>query len=264
MTRTDWLVPRNDGRAHLDADPTATPGAPGDRQRTEAAIPPLLEKLRQLQARLWAEGSRSVLVVLQGLDASGKDGTISHVFRGLNPLGTRVAAFKAPSAEELGHDFLWRVHARCPSAGEIAIFNRSHYEDVLIVRVHGLVAEHVWRRRYAHINAFEALLGDAGTSIVKILLHVSKEEQLERLERRRDDPSKRWKLNEDDFVERSFWDDYVAAFDEMLSMTSTEVAPWHVVPADHKWYRDWAVSTILVDVLTAMDPRYPDEPAVRP
>jgi PPK2 family polyphosphate:nucleotide phosphotransferase len=220
--------------------------------------------LRELQSRLWAEGSRSVLVVLQGIDASGKDGTISRVFRGLNPLGTRVAAFKAPSVEELGHDFLWRVHARCPSAGEIAIFNRSHYEDVLAVRVHGLVAEQIWRRRYAHINAFEALLEDAGTSMVKILLHVSKEEQLARLEKRRDDPSKRWKLNEDDLVERTFWDDYAAAFEEMLSRTSTETAPWHVVPADHKWYRDWAVSTILVDVLTAMDPRYPLEPAVRP
>ena len=160
--------------------------------------------------------------MLQGLDASGKDGTISRVFRGLNPLGTRVAAFKAPSVEELGHDFLWRVHARCPSAGEIAIFNRSHYEDVLVVRVHGLVPEPVWRRRYAHINAFEALLADAGTSVVKILLHVSKAEQLERLEKRRDDPSKRWKLNEDDLAERALWDDYVAAFDEMLSKTSTK------------------------------------------
>jgi PPK2 family polyphosphate:nucleotide phosphotransferase len=258
MTRSRWLVPPGAKAARMDDDPAATPGAPGDRQATEMAIPPLLELLRELQARLWAEGSRSLLVVLQGLDASGKDGTISRVFRGLNPLGTRVAAFRAPSVEELGHDFLWRVHARCPSAGEIAIFNRSHYEDVLAVRVHDLVPEPVWRRRYAHINAFEALLADAGTTLVKVLLHVSKQEQLERLERRRDDPSKRWKLNADDLVERTYWDDYVAAFDEMLSTTSTRAAPWYVVPADHKWYRDWAVSTILVDVLTTMDPRYPE------
>ena len=264
MTRARWLVPRGLGHAYRDGDPAALTGAPGDRLATEAAIPPLLERLRELQTHLWAEGTRSVLVVLQGLDAAGKDGTISRVFRGLNPLGTRVAAFKAPSEEERGHDFLWRVHARCPSAGEIAIFNRSHYEDVLVVRVHALVPEHTWRGRFAHINAFESMLADAGTSVVKILLHVSKEEQLTRLEARRDDPSKRWKLNVDDFVEREFWDDYTAAFDEMLKRTSTQVAPWYLVPADRKWYRDWAVSTILVDVLTAMDPRYPGEPAVHP
>ena len=263
MTRARWLVPEGLGHAYRDGDPASLPGVPGDRLATEAAIPPLLEQLRELQARVWAEGTRSVLVVLQGLDAAGKDGTISRVFRGLNPLGTRVAAFRAPSEEERGHDFLWRVHARCPSAGEIAIFNRSHYEDVLVVRVHALAPEHLWRRRYSHINAFEAMLADGGTSVVKVLLHVSKEEQLARLEARRDDPSKRWKLKVDDFAEREFWDDYTAAFDEMLKRTSTEIAPWYLVPADRKWYRDWAVSTILVDVLKEMDPRYPER-AVHP
>ena len=198
-----------------------------------------------------------MLVVLQGIDASGKDGTISHVFRGLNPLGTTARAFKAPSLDELAHDFLWRVHARCPAAGEIAIFNRSHYEDVLVVRVHRLVPAATWQRRYQRINEFESLLADASTTVVKLFLHVSKEEQAKRFEERRADRTKQWKLNEADLAERSLWDEYEAAFEDMLAQTSTIGAPWYVVPADHKWYRNWVVSTILIDVLTDLDPRYP-------
>jgi PPK2 family polyphosphate:nucleotide phosphotransferase len=257
MARAIWQVEPGASVELREHDAAATDGAPGDRSATNAAIPPLHEALLDLHNRLWAEGSRSVLVVLQGIDASGKDGTISHVFGGLNPLGTRVAVFKVPTAEELAHDFLWRVHARCPAAGEIGIFNRSHYEDVLAVRVHHLVSEATWRSRYGHINEFEALLGDAGTTVVKLFLHVSKKEQRKRLDQRLSDPTKRWKFQDADLAERALWDDYTAAFEEMLSRTSTATAPWYVVPADHKWYRNWAVSTILTDVLAELDPRYP-------
>jgi PPK2 family polyphosphate:nucleotide phosphotransferase len=241
-----------------ERDAGSTLGAPGDKGATVAVMPDLLGTMLELQGRLWAERTRSVLVVLQGIDASGKDGTISHVFRGLNPLGTKVAAFVEPSVEERAHDFLWRVHARCPGAGEVGIFNRSHYEDVLAARVHHLVDEAVWRARYGHINNFESLLHDAGTTVVKLFLHVSKHEQGRRLEARRDDPSKRWKFQDSDVRERARWDDYVPAFEDMLAATSTTSAPWYVVPADHKWYRNWVVSTILVEVLTSMDPRYPE------
>jgi PPK2 family polyphosphate:nucleotide phosphotransferase len=257
MGRTNWQVEPGASVELKGDDAASTAGAPGDRAATDAAIPAMHEALFGLQDRLWAASTGSVLVVLQGIDASGKDGTISHVFRGLNPLGTKVAAFKVPSAEELAHDFLWRVHARCPAAGEIGIFNRSHYEDVLAVRVHRLVSEATWRARYGRINEFESLLGDAGTTVVKLFLHVSKKEQLKRLDGRVANPAKRWKLRESDIAERALWDDYRAAFCEMLTRTSTSTAPWYVVPADHKWYRNWVVSTILLDVLTEMDPRYP-------
>ena len=203
MTRGSWQVSPGSHVTLRDHDASATPGAPGDRAATERASPAMHEVLGELQDRLWAEGSRSVLVVLQGIDASGKDGTIGHVFRGLNPLGTKVSAFKEPSAEEEAHDFLWRVHARCPSTGEIAIFNRSHYEDVLVVRVHHLVNEATWRARYDHINAFESLLCDAGTTVVKLFLHLSKKEQLKRLDERLADPTKRWKFEDGDLAERA-------------------------------------------------------------
>jgi PPK2 family polyphosphate:nucleotide phosphotransferase len=212
----------------------------------------LQERLADLQSRLWAEARQSVLVVLQGIDTAGKDGTISHVFRGLNPIGLRVASFKEPTAEELAHDFLWRVHARCPAAGEIAIFNRSHYEDVLTVRVHKLVAPRVWQARYGHINAFESLLHDAGTTLVKLFLHISKGEQGKRLEQRLADPAKAWKVKQSDFEDRRLWTAYEGAFEDMLEKTSTDVAPWYVVPADHKWHRNWVVSNILLETLEAM------------
>jgi PPK2 family polyphosphate:nucleotide phosphotransferase len=238
-------------------DPSSTPGAPGDRAATEAALPALEAQLAELQDRLWAEARRSLLVVLQAMDAGGKDGTIKHVFQGVNPQGTRVAAFKVPTPRELAHDFLWRVHAVTPAAGEIAIFNRSHYEDVLVPRVHGTIDEREWRKRYGNIRDFEALLVAAGTTIVKLFLHVSKEEQRARLEERMDQPNKRWKLEPADFAERRYWDDYRRAYEDAITETSTDHAPWRVVPANHKWYRNWAVSTILVGVLDQMGPAYP-------
>jgi len=258
MARAFWQVAAGTAVELKERDAGSTAGAPGDRAVTDAAIAGMHEALLGLQTRLWAEGTRSVLVVLQGIDASGKDGTIAHVFRGLNPLGTKVASFKEPSPEERAHDFLWRVHARCPAAGEFGIFNRSHYEDVLAARVRKHVDETTWRARYAHINEFESQLNDAGTTVVKLFLHVSKREQRRRLDERLADPMKRWKFKESDVADRAQWDDYRDAFDEMLTKTSTATAPWYVVPADHKWYRNWVVSTILVEGLTEIDPHFPN------
>jgi PPK2 family polyphosphate:nucleotide phosphotransferase len=253
-----WRV-RPGAKVRLHArDPASTAGAPGDRAATEQALLPLHDELFALQDRLWAESTRSLLVVLQGLDASGKDGTIRHVFRGVNPQGTTVSSFKQPTREEQAHDFLWRVHRRTPGAGEIGVFNRSHYEDVLVVRVHGLVPEPVWRARYDRINAFEQLLAHGGTTVIKCFLHVSFEEQGRRLRARLDDPRKRWKASPADFAERALWDDYQRAYTDALERTSTDTAPWYVVPADHKWYRNWAVSQVLLHTLESMDPRYPD------
>ena len=238
-------------------DTRSTDGAPGGKKETDAASKDLYGKLAALQERLYAEGERSLLVVLQALDAGGKDGTIKHVFRGLNPAGSKVVSFKVPSKEEASHDFLWRVHAKAPAQGDVVVFNRSHYEDVLIVRVHDLVPEEVGRPRYGFINDFEATLAAAGTRIVKLFLHISKEEQAERFQARLDDPTKHWKFRKGDLDERARWDDYTAAFEEALTRTSTEHAPWHVIPADRKWYRNWAVGRILVETLEEMDPQYP-------
>jgi PPK2 family polyphosphate:nucleotide phosphotransferase len=226
----------------------------------EAAGPALdeqLERLTDLQDRLWAEGKRAVLVVLQGIDAAGKDGTIKKVMTAFNPQGCPVTSFKVPSSEELAHDYLWRVHKAVPRRGEIGIFNRSHYEEVLIVRVHGLVPRSVWRSRYDEINAFEAHLAANGTTIVKFFLSISKDEQRERFQARYDDPTKRWKFSMGDLDERERWDDYQAAFDDALSKTSTDVAPWYVIPADRKWFRNLAVATILADTMAGLEPRYP-------
>jgi PPK2 family polyphosphate:nucleotide phosphotransferase len=241
-------------------DPRATPGAPGGKKETTATLDDLGDRLAGLQERLYAESSQSLLVVLQAMDAGGKDGTVKHVFAGANPQGVRVTSFKQPTPEELAHDFLWRIHAATPHHGYIGIFNRSHYEDVLIARVHELVEESVWRGRYRHINHFEALLRDAGTRVVKLFLHISREEQAERLQARLDDPEKRWKFQRGDLAERERWDDYMAAYEEAIARTSTEHAPWYVVPADRKWFRNWAVSRIVIETLEDMDPRYP-EPA---
>ncbi|MEY2420722.1 MAG: hypothetical protein QOI95_789 [Acidimicrobiaceae bacterium] len=252
-----WLV--SDERFDLSSvDAASTAGAPGDKAKTNAALGELTDQLCSLQERLWAEGKRAVLVVLQGLDTSGKDGTVAHVFRGVNPLGLRITSFKAPSEEERRHDFLWRVHRATPAAGEIGIFNRSHYEDVLIVRVHGWVPEAAWRARYGAISDFERHLVEAGTTIVKCWLHISPEEQVKRLRARIEDPAKRWKFNTDDLEERKRWHSYMAAAEDMLRQTSSTAAPWYVVPADHKWYRNWLVSRILTETLAAMDPKYPE------
>ncbi|MEZ5102319.1 MAG: polyphosphate kinase 2 family protein [Thermoleophilia bacterium] len=230
------------------------------KDEAEQRVADAIAELAPLQNRLWAESTRAVLVVLQGMDAAGKDGTIRRIFTGLNPQGCRVASFKAPTPTELDHDYLWRVHAVCPARGEIGIFNRSHYEDVAVVRVHELVPEATWRRRFRHIREFERTLAEEGTAIVKIFLHISKEEQRERLQARLDDPEKRWKFRLGDLDDRKRWDDYQAAYEEAISETSTEWAPWHVVPADRKWVRDVVVSHLLVDTLKGLDPRLP-EPA---
>ena len=216
-----------------------------------------VERLGALQMKLAAEATRAVLVVLQGMDASGKDGTIRHVFTGVNPQGCRVVSFDVPTKNELAHDYLWRVHAQCPTRGEIAIFNRSHYEDVVAVRVRGLVPKRVWKRRYEHIRGFERMLTDEGTTVLKIFLQVSRDEQGLRLQERLDDPEKRWKFRAGDLDDRKLWDDYMAAYEDAIRETSTEWAPWFVVPADHNWVRNLAVAEILVDALDRLHLQLP-------
>lgn len=244
-----------------DVDPDATPGY--DKAAGRARTEELRAELERLQELLYADHRHKLLVVLQAIDAGGKDGTIRAVFEGVNPQGVRVASFKKPSDDELAHDYLWRVHQHTPAFGEIVIFNRSHYEDVLVVRVHDLVPEKQWRRRYDHITAFEQMLVDEGTVIRKFLLHISKDEQRERQQERIDNPAKRWKFSKADLVEREHWDDYMAAFEEMVQRTSTDDAPWYVIPANHNWYRDLVVTEVLVEALQAMDLRYPDpEPGI--
>jgi PPK2 family polyphosphate:nucleotide phosphotransferase len=241
-------------------DPASTPGIKGGQDVALAALAGDHKELAGWQDRLWAEAKRSLLIVLQGMDASGKDGTISHVFDGVNPQGTRVTAFKEPTAEELAHDFLWRVHRAAPRAGEIGIFNRSHYEDVLVVRVHKLVPAATWRARYAQIVAFEEMLSANGTRLIKIFLHISKDEQKRRLEKRLQQPEKRWKFRRTDLQDRALWSDFQTAYEEAIERTSTAAAPWHVIPSDHKWYRNWAISRILIDTLGEMKPSYPQPP----
>ena len=256
-TSERWRVAEGRAPDLAAIDPRDEAGAPGDKEQTKAASDALREELIDLQARLYAESRRSLLLVLQAMDAGGKDGTIRSVFSGVNPQGCRVQSFGAPSEEELAHDFLWRIHRQAPRQGEIAIFNRSHYEDVLVVRVHQLVPEAVWRGRYEHIRGFERTLSAEGTQIVKCMLHISKEEQAERLRERLEEPAKRWKFRAGDLEERKRWDDYMAAFGAALAETSTEEAPWYVIPGDRNWYRNWAVLTLLVETLRAMDPQFP-------
>ncbi len=228
-----------------------------DKEKAKAQTKRLLKKVDTLQERLYAERKQSVLVVLQAMDGAGKDSTIGHVFGPLNPQGVRTAAFKAPTELELAHDFLWRVHQQAPARGELVVFNRSHYEDVLVVKVHGWAPADVIERRYGHIVAFEELLEDAGTRIVKVMLNVSKGYQLERMRRRLEKPEKHWKFNPGDLEERKLWPDYMAAFETAMGRTSTEAAPWVVVPAEKRWFRDLVVATLLHDALAAMDPQYP-------
>jgi PPK2 family polyphosphate:nucleotide phosphotransferase len=237
-------------------DPDVRIGAPS-KQDGLARLQELVERLSVLQGRLAAESTRSVLLVLQGIDASGKDGTIRHVLSGVNPQGCRVVSFDVPTGPELAHDYLWRVHAQCPARGELAVFNRSHYEDVVAVRVRGLVTEHVWRRRYEHIRGFERLLVDEGTTVLKVFLHVSHEEQGRRLQERLDNPEKRWKFRPGDLDDRKRWADYMTAYEDALRETSTTWAPWYVVPADHNWVRNLAVAEILVDAFERLDPQLP-------
>ncbi len=246
---------------HLDERDTAdTQGLSEeqDEDRVDEQVEDNLDQIDDLQERLYAEDKQSLLVVLQAMDGAGKDSTIRSVFGPLNPQGVRVASFKAPTKEELAHDFLWRIHKQAPEAGHIRVFNRSHYEDVLIVRVHGWAAPEIIERRYDHINHFEALLADRGTRILKLMLHVSPEYQLERMRRRLERPDKHWKFNPGDLEERKLWDDYMDVFEIALTRCSTDVAPWYVIPAEERWFRDLVVSQLVLETLQDMDPQYPE------
>jgi PPK2 family polyphosphate:nucleotide phosphotransferase len=245
-----------------ERDPRDTLGLDG-KTEAKAVLENLNDRLEKLQRRLYAESRRSVLLVLQGLDASGKDGVIRAVFEGVNPQGCRVVSFKAPSATELGHDYLWRVHANLPARGEIGIFNRSHYEDVVAVRMLDLAPKEVWSRRTGHIREFERMLADEGTTLVKVFLNVSKDEQGRRFQERIEDPEKRWKFRKADLDVRAGFDRYVAAWEDAINETSTEWAPWYVVPADRNWVKATAVATLIVDALERLDPQLPDpEPGI--
>jgi len=254
--RERFLVKPDQELALSSFDPGYT-GKDESKASTKQEMAELSQKMCDLQGLLYAEGRHALLVCLQALDAGGKDGTLVHVFSAMNPLGTRVHAFKVPTDEESRHDFLWRVHAHTPGRGEVAIFNRSHYEDVLIVRVHNLVPKAVWSARYDLINEFEKNLTEAGTTILKFFLHISKDEQLSRFKKRLDNPDKNWKVNEADYEERQHWSEYMKAYEDALSKTSTKDAPWFVIPADHKWYRNLAVARIVVDTMESMGMKRP-------
>jgi PPK2 family polyphosphate:nucleotide phosphotransferase len=228
-----------------------------DKRSGLARLDELVSRVALLHNRLWAESRRSVLLLLQGLDASGKDGTIRHVLTGVNPQGCRVVSFQQPAGAELEHDYLWRLHAECPARGEIGVFNRSQYEDVVAVRVRGLAPEKVWKRRPHHIREFERLLTDEGTAILKVFLHVSHAEQGKRLQQRLDNPEKAWKFRREDLDDRARWGEFMEAYEDVISETSTDFAPWHVVPADHNWVRNVAIAQLLVDLLERLDPRFP-------
>lgn len=230
-----------------------------DETRAETKI--LRERLAELQTMLYAQGKHALLVVLQAMDAGGKDGTIKRVFSGVNPQGFRIANFKRPTDEELSHDFLWRVHQDVPPKGYIGIFNRSHYEDVLVVRVNKIVPKSVWGKRYDHINAFEKLLADSGVTILKFYLHINKDEQKERFQERLDDPAKHWKFSVGDLPVREKWDDYMRAYEDALSYCNTDYAPWHIIPANRKWYRNYIITKTIVEALEAMPLEFPEEEA---
>jgi PPK2 family polyphosphate:nucleotide phosphotransferase len=243
-----------------DIDPNGTPGSGGNREDGESELEDLRSELFDFEARLWAERRQALLIVLQAMDGGGKDGLIRKVFTAFNPQGVRVTGFGVPTDEELAHDFLWRVHPNAPGKGRIGIFNRSHYEDVLVVRVEELAPKSVWSARYDLINGFERNLAAAGTTILKFMLHISRDEQRRRFQKRLDDPQKRWKFKLGDLEAREHWDAYMAAYADALARCSTDLAPWFVIPADHKWYRDLAVARILTAAARRMDPQYP-EPA---
>ena len=236
------------------------PSYTGKHETHDKALPEIqknVERMDKLQYLLYADGSQSLLVVLQALDAAGKDGTIRHVFSGMNPQGTFVYGFKQPSREEAAHDFLWRAHARTPGRGEVVVFNRSHYEDVLVVRVHKLVPHSVWSKRYELINDFETMLSRNGTTILKFFLHISPQEQLARFKQRLDDPSRHWKISESDYSERELWPQYVDAYEDAMKLTCTRHAPWYIIPSNHKWFRNLAVSQIIADTMDDMGLKLP-------
>jgi PPK2 family polyphosphate:nucleotide phosphotransferase len=257
---SDFLVAPGKPAGLAERDTHSKSGFEGGKAEGRAALKPLNARLAELQTALWAETKQKLLVVLQAMDTGGKDGTIRNVFKGVNPQGVRVFGFGVPTEHELAHDYLWRIHRVVPGNGTITVFNRSHYEDVLVVRVKDIVPEERWRKRYAHIVDFERLLADEGTTVVKLFLHISKEEQRLRFEARLQEPDKRWKFNVADLDDRKLWDDFQDAYEEAITRTSTENAPWYVIPADRKWYRDLAVSSILIEALERMNPQFPPEP----
>ena len=243
-------------RVHLDEiDPSYT--GKHDESSARAIVQDRVERLQRLQYLLYAENKRSVLIVLQAMDAAGKDGTIRHVLGVMNPQGAYVHPFKEPTPEEAAHDFLWRAHRVAPARSQVGIFNRSHYEDVLVARVRGLAPKEVWSKRYDRIVEFEKTLAQANTHILKFYLHISADEQLRRFKARLEDPHRQWKISESDYADRAYWDDYMRAYEAALEKTSTERAPWYVIPANHKWFRDLAVSKIVVDTLESLDMQYP-------
>jgi PPK2 family polyphosphate:nucleotide phosphotransferase len=256
MKLHEKLVVRPETKVKLsDWDPGDTLGFDKDTAHTK--VGESIARLDELQYLMYAEHRRAMLIVLQGMDGSGKDGTVRHVMSGLNPQGCRVTSFKAPTLQELDHDFLWRVHLAVPARGDFAIFNRSHYEDVLVARVRKLVPKEAWSRRYDQINRFEQLLTDNGVIVVKFFLHISRDEQRQRFEERLHDPTKQWKVSPSDFEDRKYWDDYVTAYEDALGRCSTREAPWFIVPANKKWLRNLVVSRILVETLEALEMRFP-------
>ncbi|MBZ0283589.1 MAG: polyphosphate kinase 2 family protein [Anaerolineae bacterium] len=250
------LIPKPGSKINLkDYDPDYHGNE--DKSSAQKEIQVLQDEMQEFQERLYAEGKQSLLIVLQAMDTGGKDGAIKKVFEGINPQGVHVAAFKAPTPEELAHDFLWRVHQHIPQKGHIGIFNRSHYEDVLVVRVNNLVPESVWKHRYEHINHFERLIADSGTRILKFYLHISKDEQKKRLQARLDTPEKNWKFSSGDLPVRQQWNDYMKAYESVLERCNTEYAPWYIIPANAKWYRDLVITRAIVAALKDMRPAYP-------
>ena len=239
-------------------DPSDKGAFPEGKNEGRKRLLELNQRLEELQELLYAEHKHKVLIVLQAMDTGGKDGTIRHVFEGVNPQGVRVASFKKPTPEELDHDFLWRVHEQVPARGEMVIFNRSHYEDVVVVRVHNLAPPEVWSKRYDHINDFERTLADEGTTLLKFFLHIDRDEQKERLQTRLDEPNKRWKFNPADLEERNLWPKYIEAYEDAISKTSTDWAPWYIVPANRKWYRNLVVGTVIIETLEDLNMRHPE------
>lgn len=255
LTETHRIIPGEAVR--LSEISTQSPVPAKQREAVEKEFKELRRELISTQNRLYAESKQKLLIVLQAIDGGGKDGTIRHCFRGVNPQGVQVTSFKAPSSLELAHDYLWRIHAVVPAKGMIGVFNRSHYEDVLVVRVDNLAPQEVWEKRYDHINAFEKMLADEGTRILKFLLHISKDEQRQRFEERLVDPEKMYKYAAADREKSKQWDEYMLAFEDMLTRCSTPWAPWHVIPADQKWYRNLAIMRTMVATLREMNPQYP-------
>jgi len=251
-----YTVKPNEAASLKDIDPNATGEVKG-KKAAKKLLKQNIERMAELQNVLYAEGKHALLIVLQAMDVGGKDGAIRRIMSGVNPQGVRVASFKKPTEEELAHDFLWRIHQETPQRGMIRIFNRSHYEDVLVVRVHNLVPEAVWQKRYEHINNFEKLLADNGVTILKFYLHISPEEQKDRLLARLEQPHKRWKFNPGDLKERKLWDEYMTAFETAFERCSPDNAPWHIVPANDKWYRNLIISQKIVETLESLNMKYP-------